>query len=262
MDSPPLHMDDSGQGTTVVLLHGMPSPPRHFDRLRERLQRRHRVLVPHLPGYGRTPPHVPARDFEARDAELLEALCARGVQRAHLVGFSGGALRALFLATSGALQPLSLFTLGGLCELSSDQCAGYRALAASLREGADITSLARELFLSPAHAAAHPGSVAEVESWVVEVDRLTLAAELDSHGQRFADWSDRLAGLTCPVVARAGSNDRALPFAHSERLAAAAGERGELQRVEAAGHALLLEDFESTAHAIEQTLERADAAAS
>jgi pimeloyl-ACP methyl ester carboxylesterase len=51
-----LHVTQRGSGSAVVLLHGTPSSPDDFDPLMADLAESHRVLVPHFPGYGRTPP--------------------------------------------------------------------------------------------------------------------------------------------------------------------------------------------------------------
>ena len=51
-----LHVALRGSGSAVVLLHGTPSSPEDFEPLVAALAESHRVLVPHFPGYGQTPP--------------------------------------------------------------------------------------------------------------------------------------------------------------------------------------------------------------
>ncbi|MFO7834176.1 MAG: hypothetical protein R6V31_09015, partial [Halohasta sp.] len=46
---------DGGQGETVVVLHGA-NPVSYFDDLVEALVPHYRVLVPQLPGWGKSPP--------------------------------------------------------------------------------------------------------------------------------------------------------------------------------------------------------------
>ena len=51
---PTVHVFESGEGAPIVLLHGLPSPPDDLEALAADLPGL-RVLVPHLPGYGKTP---------------------------------------------------------------------------------------------------------------------------------------------------------------------------------------------------------------
>jgi 2-hydroxy-6-oxonona-2,4-dienedioate hydrolase/4,5:9,10-diseco-3-hydroxy-5,9,17-trioxoandrosta-1(10),2-diene-4-oate hydrolase len=93
---------ERGTGEPVVLLHGggpgasgMSNYVRNVDALAQRF----RVVVPDLPGYGRSSKHVdqadPFGDLAAAVRGLLDAL---GIDRAHLVGNSYGGAAALRLA--------------------------------------------------------------------------------------------------------------------------------------------------------------------
>src|SRR5438876_772331 len=77
-----LHIDEHGAGPEVVLLHGAPSSPDDFAPLVEALEASHRVLVPHLPGYGRTPSDPGAYSLDSVVALLERGLESRGVSRA------------------------------------------------------------------------------------------------------------------------------------------------------------------------------------
>jgi pimeloyl-ACP methyl ester carboxylesterase len=242
-------------GADVVLLHGTPSSPSHFGPLMEALSATHRVHVPHLPGYGRTPPAPPGFSLAERVAGLGRALRGRGLERAHLVGFSGGVPVGLMLALEGGIEPLSVFALAGACALPEPVREAYRQTAAALRSGADLGALqdgAAPRFLSPAYAA-RPDAVAEVRAWIADVDRETLAAELVALADELPDLTPRLSSLRCRVTARTGALDQSTPPELARALADAAPD-GELQIVDGAGHALLIEDFDATVAAIRATL--------
>lgn len=243
-----LHVDIAGDGPDVVLVHGTPSSPSHFAALAERLSERFRVLVPHLPGYGETPPLAPGFTLQQRDDAVLQALLDRGVEQAHLLGYSCGTLVALKLALSGRISPLSLFALAGMCELDGEEREAFRQFAQAIRSGQDAAPIAGQRFLSPEYAAQHPDAVREVENWVRGAK--SLDGELSVLADELSDLTPALAALRCPVVARTGSLDLAVPVGHAETLVAAVPD-GTLQVVDGAGHALLLEDFEATADAIE-----------
>jgi pimeloyl-ACP methyl ester carboxylesterase len=48
-----MYIDDQGEGEAVVLIHGA-NPVSYFDDLVEALRDEYRVLVPHIPGWGRS----------------------------------------------------------------------------------------------------------------------------------------------------------------------------------------------------------------
>src|SRR5690606_34252706 len=88
--------DEHGAGTPVVLLHGVGLDRALWERCVPALARRHRVLVPDLPGHGRSGPVPEGVGL----ADLAEAVAGWMPARAHLVGFSLGALVAQELSLS------------------------------------------------------------------------------------------------------------------------------------------------------------------
>lgn len=97
-----IFVTESGHGPALVLLHGGgpgASGRSNYSRNIEALARRFRVVVPDLPGYGRSTKRVdqadPFGDLGAAVGDLLDVL---GVARAHLIGNSYGGAAALRLA--------------------------------------------------------------------------------------------------------------------------------------------------------------------
>ena len=84
-----MYIFERGKGDAVVLLHGA-NPVSYFDELVAALAPRHRVLVPHLPGWGESPPLSNGQGFEVTNAALSEALRQAGVSRLAIVGYSLG----------------------------------------------------------------------------------------------------------------------------------------------------------------------------
>jgi pimeloyl-ACP methyl ester carboxylesterase len=89
-----------GSGRAVLMLHGAPSAPTDFDPVVLRLLTTRRVLLPDMPGYGKSPyePNLSIpRSVELIDQELI----SRGIEEVSVIGFSMGAWRALLLALDG-----------------------------------------------------------------------------------------------------------------------------------------------------------------
>lgn len=115
-----IHVTESGEGPAVVLLHGggpgatgVTNFARNFDALAQR----HRVVVPDMPGYGRSTKGIdstdPFGDLAGFVAGLVDALA---LGPSHLVGNSYGGAAALrcALETPEKVAKLVLMGPGGI----------------------------------------------------------------------------------------------------------------------------------------------------
>src|SRR5262249_49971863 len=128
-----------GDAPAVVLLHGVPTRPAHLWPLARRLsQCGFRVLVPHMPGYGLSVPMPSPYHLGDSQRLLAESLAAHGVEKGHLVGFSGGAWRAFELATSRKFHARSVVGLGPIAQYTTERQHGLATVAAALRTGFDL----------------------------------------------------------------------------------------------------------------------------
>jgi pimeloyl-ACP methyl ester carboxylesterase len=241
-----------GRGHPVVFLGGCPTPWDVLRPLAEAASLTHEAIELALPGYGDSPALTPYT-VEAAGAAIEATLVAAGVHACALVGFSGGAYRALAIAVAGRLRVTGVYALAGFCGFGAAEVAGLRGLAELVRSGADLRPLAAARFLSAAFAARNPEAVAEVERWGTSTTSGVLAAELDAFAAS-RDLTERLRSLRLPVVARVGRADLASPPAKSGALVAAC--RGaRLEVVPGAGHALVYEDLPGTVASLCRWLE-------
>jgi 3-oxoadipate enol-lactonase len=232
--------------------------------LAERLARSWRVLLVHLPGYGRSAPLEPY-SLEHSHALVEESLVARGVRDAHLVGFSGGAYRAFALASrrESALRARSVVSLAGVANFTEEEKEGLAQYVRLLRGGIErpfdpfqAGPILVDLMLSP-RGREHPLWVEDIRSWATAIVPDDLARELEAFIGA-PDLRPRIAMLELPVLVRVGSIDAASPPERSRRIAEVAT-RAAFEEVPGVGHALLCEDFESTAASIERHLRTHDA---
>ena len=97
-----IHLTELGQGPALLMLHGGgpgASGLSNYSRNVEALARHFRVIVPDLPGYGRSTKGVDAADpFGDLAATMLGLLDALDIPRAHVVGNSLGGACALRMA--------------------------------------------------------------------------------------------------------------------------------------------------------------------
>ena len=134
-----LRGDESGEGTPVVLLHGLTATRRYVVMGSHALQRSgHRVLAYDARGHGKSDPAPEPDDYGygrlARD--LLAVLDARDIDRAVLAGASMGAhtITAFALAHPERVAALVLITPAFDPEAERN-FARWDALSAGLREG-------------------------------------------------------------------------------------------------------------------------------
>lgn len=152
VDDRDIFFTEAGSGPVLVLLHGGgpgASGLSNYARNIEVLARRYRVIVPDLPGYGRSSKHIdqgdPFGDLAAAIGGLLDAL---QVPRAHLIGNSYGGAAALRLAMDRPEQvgKLILMGPGGVGTTRALPTEGLRSLLSYYTgEGPSREKLARFL---------------------------------------------------------------------------------------------------------------------
>lgn len=239
-----VHIDERGRGAPVAFLHGTPTTVDVFAPLVEALETTHRTLVVHLPGYGASAPLDGPYDLARARVAVEDALLQHDAAGAILIGFSGGAYRALDIAVAGRVRPARLVCLAGFASLDEAEAAGMRQFVAALRAGVDLRPIAPGRFLSAGFAAAHPEACAAVTRWVDATSPALLADELEAFNSA-PPLLPRLGALAIPLLARTGELDVAAPPAKAEALARAVP-GALLEIAPGAGHALLLEDTEAT----------------
>ncbi|WP_370500464.1 alpha/beta fold hydrolase [Mycolicibacterium sp. jd] len=126
--------DTGGDGAPVVLLHGGgpgASGISNYSRNIDALAASYRVIVPDMPGYGRSTKYVDHSDPFGYLADSIRGMLDEmGVQRAHLVGNSYGGAAALRLAldTPHRADKLVLMGPGGIGTTRALPTPGLKSL--------------------------------------------------------------------------------------------------------------------------------------
>jgi pimeloyl-ACP methyl ester carboxylesterase len=218
--------EDVGEGTPVVLLHGLTATRRYVVMGSKNLERGgHRVIAYDARGHGRSGP-APEYGYDALAGDLLALLDDRGIDRAVLAGASMGAhtLTRLALRHPERAAALILITPAFDPEDDGRDLERWDALSDGLRrDGVDgflaaygeprVPDQWREtvktVLRQRLSAHEHPGAVADA---LREVPR----------SRAFDAWDD-LAALDLPVtvVASRDEADPGHPYAVAERFASA-----------------------------------------
>jgi len=222
-----------GDGPAVVLVHGFGGDLNTWMFTQPALSEGRRTIALDLPGHGGSAKEVGFGDPETLTDAVDAALNALGVKRAHLVGHSmGGAIAALVaLRRPERAASLTLIAAAGLGpEINGPFIDGF-IRAGRRREVAEVLS---QLVSDPSLV-----SRTMIED-VLRYKRLdgvqaaltTIAQAWFAGGRQYLDLTDRINTLMLPVQLIWGRDDRILPVAHAEALAA----RFPTHILDAAGH--------------------------
>ena len=138
----PIFVAESGSGPAVVMLHGGgpgASGVSNYSRNIDALAQQYRVIVPDMPGYGRSAKGVDHSDPFGYLADVIRGLLDElGLASANLVGNSYGGAAALRLAldTPYRVDKLVLMGPGGIGTTRGTPTAGLKSLLSYYGGGA------------------------------------------------------------------------------------------------------------------------------
>jgi 4,5:9,10-diseco-3-hydroxy-5,9,17-trioxoandrosta-1(10),2-diene-4-oate hydrolase len=130
----PIFVSEAGSGAPVVMLHGGgpgASGVSNYSRNIDALAEHFRVIVPDMPGYGRSAKGVDHSDPFGYLADTIRGLIDElGLATAHLIGNSYGGAAALRMAldTPGRVSKLVLMGPGGIGTTRGAPTAGLKSL--------------------------------------------------------------------------------------------------------------------------------------
>jgi pimeloyl-ACP methyl ester carboxylesterase len=251
-----------GEGPPLVLVHGLGGAASNWTELAPLLVERHRLLVPDLPGHGRST-SLPAVSGLEPFADRVALVAEReGMLPAPVVGHSLGGMIVLRLALRRPAEVQAL-VLAGAAGLSIGNVWGRQLLsiftsvrpgrlAARYRGWVSRSPLLRRLVFGVVSVADPVGLTDEaVEGFLAGQ---LLHTDVDSAWQalRRDDPRQELEHVRCPVLVLWGSEDVQLPlddaFEYTRRL------RARLRVIPGCGHLLIGERPDACADAIERFL--------
>ncbi len=194
-----LRFRDYSAGTAVVLLHGYTDRLETMQALADSLAPAHRIIAMDIRGFGGSTKYSdPARYGAAMAGDVLRLMDARGVRRAHLVGYSMGALMATNLAAHHPDRVLSVTLLG--VPWFADTAAA-RAFVAPFVEQMRQGGRGFQAFLRWVFPAWSDSVLAAVCDSVMAVnDRSATVAVLEALPDLTVDEPGRLGGVRALII--------------------------------------------------------------
>lgn len=209
--APLLAHTDVGTGPPIVLLHGWSLDGSTWQPQVDRLvDRGHRVIVPDLPGHGRSRALPVDRSFETMPDAVLELLAALHVERAVLVGLSMGSALAVELALAAPEVVAGLVLADNAA--SDGDATRAAAVATRLRSSThdELAAWYAPLLFSATFRQERPLTVAAWARRFGENDLDALAEVILGYHVR-RDVRPLLAGLAVPTSVVFGSEDATTP---------------------------------------------------
>ncbi|HEY2220609.1 alpha/beta fold hydrolase [Actinomycetospora sp.] len=245
-------MHEGGDGSPLLLLHGVGGTWRAWLPILPGLERLHHVIAPTLSGHDGALPLPPgAAPSIAAIADALEAdLDRRGIDRLHVVGNSLGGWLALELARRGRARSVVAFSPAGAWSSEVRMTALIASMRASFLLGGRLAPRADAIARSPRWRRMLLGSQveypdrlepAEIAEELRSITRSPIVRPLIRVLRRHpllplpAD-TDRPVRIVWP------DRDRVIPFEHYGRPMMARLPGAELVRMSGVGHVPMTDD--------------------
>ena len=216
----PTHVEETGSGTPLVLIHGLGGSTALWKHLVEPLAREFRVVAYDMRGSGGTPVTGPTSldELEADLDALVEAL---DLGRVLLMGHSMSGALVLKYAADHPERTLGVVAVGAPAELPDAGREGMRTRAETV-EAQGMTAIAETVAtngMAPAFREAHPDVVEAFVALLESNDPAGYAALCRVVAG--LDVTGDLGRIAAPVLLVAGELDAVAPPAASEKTAAA-----------------------------------------
>jgi pimeloyl-ACP methyl ester carboxylesterase len=253
-----------GAGPPLVVVHGLGGAAVNFTLLAPLLARHHRVLIPDLPGHGRSEPLERADDLTAYADHVAAVAELEGMFPAPVVGYSMGGVIALRLAVSRpeSVTGLALLAAAGIVSVSR-RAEIWLAVTGALRPAQIMTRFRGTFARRPRlrwlpfglWGAVDPPALAP-EGVLGFLEGPSQHTDVGTAGRALLKDDPRpdLDRVRCPVILVWGSRDRLVPlvdgFEYARRL------RAPIRALPAAGHLLVGEQPHACAEILEGFLNR------
>jgi 3-oxoadipate enol-lactonase len=212
-----IEADVYGDGPNLVLFHSLLADRSSFAGIVGALSERFRVILPALPGFGRSAwVEGGLAATAARMADLVRHFAADGPVR--LLGNGYGGFVALRLVIDHPAMVSGLVLADAGAAFTEPGRAAFRGMAmGTAAKGLEgIADIAMRRLFAPDFHAANPALVAERREIFLRSEPQVVIAACEALASM--DLRPELAGVKLPVLAVVGAQDEATPPAMSEEL--------------------------------------------
>ena len=214
-----VNASQTGKGPLLFLLHSLLSDRASFDAIVPRLSQSFRVVVPELPGFGKSPPvdgglaAVADRMAEAvRDAGDGDEVFVLGN------GYGGFVALQMAIRHPGIATRLILADCGAAFSEPGREAFRNMAVASKAKGLSAITDVAMRRLFAPEFQAQHPDLMRDRREAFLSTDAEVFRAACMALAE--LDLRPQLGQVKVPVLVLVGEHDEATPPPMSHELAA------------------------------------------
>jgi 3-oxoadipate enol-lactonase len=226
---------EAGQGSSLLLLHGVGGSHEMWLPIVPQLARSYRVIAADHRGHGAS--DKPRGQYTVRlfADDWLALMDALRVDRAHLLGLSMGGAIAMRLAVEAPQRVRSLILVDTWAHPHPEFLAMMRQRIEKLAAGdlAAYAEVAIPQVFSPRYVQANPQAMAEYRQRVARANTDSLRSAIGACMSH--DMHGALARIQAPTLVITGSEDRLVPPYHAEYLHRAIP-KVSLRVIEGSGH--------------------------
>jgi pimeloyl-ACP methyl ester carboxylesterase len=253
----------AGDGPPLILVHGLGGAAVNFTLLGPLLTKRHRVLIPDLPGHGRSEPLERVEGLSDYAEHVAEVAEVEGMLPAPVLGYSMGGVVVLRLAVTRPQDVQALLLVGAAGIVSVKRRAEiWLAVTGALRPAQILTRFRGTFARRPRlrwvpfglWGAVDPPALPP-EGVIGFLEGPSQHTDVGSAGRALLRDDPRpdLEHVRCPVLLVWGARDRLVPladgFEYARRL------RAPIRVLPAAGHLVVGEQPEECAAILEGFLD-------
>jgi len=212
---------ESGQGPALFLFHSLLSDRASFDAIAPRLSQAFRVIVPELPGFGKSQAVNGAlADVADRMAEAVKDGAGAGGGEAIVLGNGYGGFVALQMAIRhpNIATKLILADCGAAFSQTGREAFRNMAAASKAKGLSAITDVAMRRLFAPEFQEQHPDLMRDRREAFLRTDPEVLQAACAALAA--LDLRPQLGEVKVPVLVLVGEHDEATPPPMSHELAA------------------------------------------
>ena len=243
-----IQFTDVGDGPAILLVHGFPLDGRIWDDVVPILAGNYRLIVPDLPGFGRSAIEPNTFTMELLAASLDRLMDSLSLDTAVCVGLSMGGYVIQTLARQFPQRVRGLSLVDTRANADDDAGRAARDKMIELVRAQGTSGVVEQMLpkmLAPQTQASAPIIVARLKGLMLDQSPLTIAAACAAMRDR-RDFNGALATLACPLQIIVGEADAIAPLSVATAMHdATKGSR--LDVIEGAGHMAPIERAERVA---------------
>jgi 3-oxoadipate enol-lactonase len=210
---------ETGEGTPLVLFHSLLSDRASFDAVVAPLARSFRVIVPELPGFGRSRAVDGGLEAVADRMAQLVSEAARGADAVVLGnGYGGFVALQMAIRHPGLATRLILADSGAAFSEAGREAFRVMATVSKTKGLGAITDVAMRRLFAPEFQDRHPALMRDRREAFLRTEPAVFQAACEALAS--LDLRAALAGVGIPVLVLVGEQDEATPPAMSHELAA------------------------------------------